>query len=319
MVNSLEMKKLWIILFFISFSINILLAYLVFSDRLKIDDKNSESESESFPYLSKRIFTENQNDILINFVPLREDLKRYFRSIDEPIGLYFEYFPSGVSIGINANFETNIASLLKIPLVMGVYKEYERGNLKKNQKLVIKAKYIDSKFGSLWKKGEGAEVTIDEAVKFALFESDNTAANMLLDILPKFAIDDVADYLDIPKQKQGNFLVISPKNYSSVLRSLYLSAYLSRESSNEIIDLLTQTELNDKLPAPIANDVKVAHKIGVYTLPDSKEPTFSDCGIVYVPKRPYVICIMANTNEDNARKYIVDLSKMIYDYVSSAN
>ena len=142
---------------------------------------------------------------------------------------------------------------------------------------------------------------------------------MLLDALPKNALDDVADYLDIPKEKQENFIVISPKNYSSILRSLYLSSYLQESSSSEIIDILTKTTFNDKLPAGVESRVKVAHKVGVYTNPKVTVPTFSDCGIVYVPQRPYILCIMTNTSEENARRHMTDISKMIYDYVSSVN
>jgi beta-lactamase class A len=134
--------------------------------------------------------------------------------------------------------------------------------------------------------------------------------------LPEGAIDRVFDALDIPKHREGEYSVISPKNYSSILRSLYLSSYLRREDSNGILDILTQTKFNDKLPAGVPGKVLVAHKIGVFDENDAGQPVFSDCGIVYQPDRPYVLCIMVKADEATARQHIQLLSKMVYGYVS---
>ena len=144
-------KHIKLLLLFSSLAVNIVLMYKLF-----FISSNAPTGIQTYPYLSKRIFAENQNDILINFVPLRSRLKTYVASITEPLGIYFEYLPSGVSIGINEKIETNIASLLKVPLVMAVYKQYELGSLSKNQKLTILAKHIDKRFVNFWTRGEGA-------------------------------------------------------------------------------------------------------------------------------------------------------------------
>lgn len=58
-------------------------------------------KSEQYPLLAKRIFVTNQNDLLINFVGLRQQLRQYVEAQPEQLGVYFEYLPSGVSIGLN--------------------------------------------------------------------------------------------------------------------------------------------------------------------------------------------------------------------------
>jgi beta-lactamase class A len=112
--------------------------------------------------------------------------------------------------------------------------------------------------------------------------------------------------------------VITPKGYSSILRSLYLSSYLTENSSNEILEILTQTAFNDKIPASLPSHITVAHKVGIFNSPGSTERVFADCGIVYVPQRSYLLCIMTSANEVKATEYMQHLSKMVYGYIVAA-
>lgn len=270
-------------------------------------------ESASYPYLSKRIFMENQNDILINLLPLREALREYIGGLPDNVGVYFEYLPSGNSIGVNEKMEVEIASLIKIPMVMLAYREFEKGRANKSDVLTIKEENLDSNFGNLWQKGAGTQLTVEEAIRLALVESDNTAANMLLSIASEESINEVFDSLDIETTKGGKLLTISPKSYSSIFRSLYLSSYLKRESSNEILEVLTRTIFNEQIVAGVPSTVKVAHKIGVF----QSTNTHSDCGIVFAPRRPYLLCIMTEADKKKANEYMRHISKMIYGYVAA--
>jgi beta-lactamase class A len=74
---------------------------------------------------------------------------------------------------------------------------------------------------------------------------------------------------------------------------------------------LSHSTATNRLTAQLPASVKVAHKIGVYNANWAE----SDCGIVYVPKRPYVICVMVGLPEDQANKFISDVSKEVYDFV----
>lgn len=281
------------------------------------NDQSRAQLSQKYPLLSKRIFTENQNDILINFIPLRTALREYIASVDNPVGVYFEYLPSGTSIGVNDGLEVILASLVKVPIVMGIYRQYERGVLKKTDTLIMSEKNIDKRFGDLWQRGAGTKMTVQETVEYALKYSDNTATSMLVDALPELAADNVFDSLDIARDTVGEITYITPKSYSSIFRSLYLSSYLSEASSNEILDMLTRTAFSDKLPKPIPKAIPVSHKIGVFNSINATEKAYSDCGIIYVPQRPYLLCVMAKTTDTQAQEYLSHVSKMVYGYVSA--
>lgn len=307
------------LLLLISIFVNVVFSFvLLFKSEPKTHNPtDSSSQAEKYSFISKRVFVENPNDILINFVPLRKALRDMLLSQDDKVSLYFEYLPSGTSIGINEKNEVRLSSLSKIPTAMAIYAKIKAGTLSKDQEIIIEEKFIDPEFGSLWKKGPGAKVTLADIITASITESDNTAQNILLSLLTPDEINSVYEYLDIPFREVDNYPIISAKNYSSVLRSLYLSSFLQYQDSNEILDLMTQSIYRDKIPSKIPPSVKIAHKIGVYEKVDPDNSTFSDCGIVYVPKRPYILCIMTKGSDSFAQSTMSSLSKIIYDYVTS--
>lgn len=274
-----------------------------------------QNERDKYPLLANRLFAVERDELIINFTPLREVMREQFNKIDYEMGVYFEYLPTGVSVGVNDQFEVEIASLAKVPAVMGVYRQIESGQLDPSQILTVQQEDLDDLYGSLWQRGVGTQLTLEEAVSLTLQQSDNTAANTLVSQLPEGALQEVFNALDLPRQQTGPFPVLSPKSYASVLRSLYLASFVNKQHSNHILELLTQSDFTDKLPAGLPKGVKVAHKIGVFKS-EGNDEIFSDCGIIFEPNRPYILCIMAATDEATARKDMQLFSRMIYSYVS---
>ena len=152
-----------------------------------------------------------------------------------------------------------------------------------------------------------------------MVNSDNTAFNALYypagDTFPK----DLYNELDLTQPKLNDSVVstdIAPREYSKILKSLYYSTYLSYKSSNEILDLMTKIENGEGLRSNIPNEIKIAHKIGIKSSNPNPELNFtSDCGIVYVPKRPYILCMMSQEDNETAVKYMKTISSTIYDFI----
>ncbi len=311
----MKRKNFLTILLVVSVVLNAWLAYTAFTNNTS-QEKLAENTPD-FPLLSKRIFVEDPNDVILNFIPLRQALREYVPEQNGKVGVYFEYLPSGVSIGVNEKEEIPIASLSKVPIAMSIMKKIEHGSLSLNNILTVQKKHLDSKFGTLWKKGEGATFSVEELIHFSLIESDNTANDILFDQLTANEINAVYENFDINVNTKDAVQKISPKSYSSIFRSLFLSSFLSEEHSSYILDLLTKTNFNDKIPSGVPPSVRVAHKIGVFQRMDNKQNVFTDCGIVYVPKRQYILCIFVETSDENeARKHMSYLSNVIYQYIT---
>lgn len=107
------------------FSLLGIIFWLGYTMTTATETSSSKKWISNHPLLSKRLSVEDQNDILINFAPLREAVKFYFSNIKADYSFYFEYLPTGTSIQAGENTELVSASLVKVPLVMDLYKSIE--------------------------------------------------------------------------------------------------------------------------------------------------------------------------------------------------
>jgi beta-lactamase class A len=275
-----------------------------------------------YPFLSHRIFNDSPNDLLINFINLRHYLREYVQKTERTghkLGVYFEYLPSGISIGINDATAYMSASLLKVPLSIGIYRKIQEGRLNFESPLTVDERSIDLRSGPLGQKGAGTRLTVEEAVRLVLVESDNTAKNLLVSQLPLEEMNRVYDYLDIPITPQGFSAVTSPKNYSSIFKSLYLSTYVSNALSNRLLEHLTKANFQRGIRSGVPDTVAVAHKYGIEVAPGAEAATsYTSCGIVFLPNRPYTLCIMTSGFPvDEADGHIAHISRAAYEFTAS--
>lgn len=290
------------------------IGYLVFSKNsgVQIDSITSEDPAD-YPYLSKRIFLEKPNDTLINFLPLREEVRATVKPYGDTFGVYFEYLPTGTSIGINEKVDFESASLFKIPMIMAYYRGQERRGTDKDIVETIKSEDVSKDYGSLWQRGAGAKVPLGEAIKYAIIESDNTAINLIKRHVEQDDVLAVYEGLDIDLlMSDEKRVLITTKGFSSLLKSLFFASVVSKENSEHILEYMTQVQFKDALAAGVPSDIKVAHKIG-----EINSELYMDCGIVYVPNRPYTLCMVSASDSDEAARRMRDLSSKIYEFVSS--
>ena len=111
---NIEMNRILLVVLIVSILINIAAISLLSIDKGDITTAyNFSALEKQYPLLSKRILQEFPQDILMNFLDLRKNLKQMVSLYDNNFGLYFEYLPTGTSININGNNEIYAASLFK--------------------------------------------------------------------------------------------------------------------------------------------------------------------------------------------------------------
>ncbi len=281
------------------------------------------SSQDRYPLLANRLFLQNPGDVIINFQPLRTDIKNYLSSLGISYSFYFEYLFTGTEIRDGDSNRLVGASLMKIPIIMDLYKAVEQGKINLDKSVAVPSDVIngdDTQFGNQENLKTGDQITLRKAAKIALIESDNTAAYTVFravdGLLP--TQDQSLNNLDIELQAKkgetGSYALISSRAYSSILKCLYFSCFLSLNDSQAILGDLTNSPDDNGLRAGVPKEVSVAHKIGSFST-----VTQSDCGIVYVPNRRYVLCIMLDEGSVSAKQHIKKLSQMVYDYVNKVN
>lgn len=274
---------------------------------------SSGEQSSKYPLLAKRIFLEDTNDTLINFAPLRSGLELYLSRLQVSHSLYFEYLFTGTSIRLGSDSELVAASLMKIPLVMDLYKAAELGRVDLNQQVEVKQNQLDRGYGELWKRGAGTKLTLREAAAMTLTYSDNTAAHVIQDNMVGTLAEEEASIaqLDVPFDlSEDEHIVINARAYASFLKCLYLSCYLSKGDSQAILSALVNAP-RERISKTIPASIPVAHKIGTFS-----EGTQSDCGIIYAAQRHYLLCVMLQLPQQEADAHFERISQIIYQYVT---
>ncbi|MBN2567737.1 serine hydrolase [Candidatus Woesearchaeota archaeon] len=262
-------------------------------------------------------FEESQKYYTTNYQGLRQSIGSLLVGYGKgEFGIYFEDLNTGSWIGINERDQYHLASLLKIADIATMLRKVEEGELRLDTRLTLTQSDIDRSFGVLQYKAPGTEYTLLDIMNITLYYSDNTAANMLE---RNFRWEDQIDAilgLGIPystlMDKNGTLILASAKEYSNVFRSLYYSSYLKRSSSQLFLSLLSDTNFNDGIAAGVPQDVTVAHKIGFWIIGSEHH----DCGIVYHPNRPYILCVMTKgLTEREANLMIGEVSRKAWEFM----
>jgi beta-lactamase class A len=160
-------------------------------------------------------------------------------------------------------------------------------------------------------------MTLRECAEFMIKESDNTAEVMLNRYLGEKEIE--AELHAVGARSTSYWIpnTTTPNDVMLVLRAIADPSYTSPELSAEMLDLMTDTSFEDRLPQPLPQGARVAHKIGSY------ESTFSDAGVVFpegessAGQEYYIVVFSEGTTEAEAREAIQDVSLAAYRALSS--
>jgi hypothetical protein len=89
--------------------------------------------------------------------------------------------------------------------------------------------------------------------------------------------------------------------------------------SERALGLLSRVVFADGIVRGVPNQYAVAHKYGIRETGSSNERQLHDCGIVYYPEHPYLLCVMSRgTNFDKLSETIQAISEVVFSEVSGS-
>lgn len=234
--------------------------------------------------------------------------------------IYFRDLNNGPWVGINYDEKFSPSSLLKVPLAMSVFKKAEDDPSFWQKKFSYTGTEVqDFQHFPPARILPAGNYTVEELVRQMLQNSDNDATNILANAVGADSFTTTYAHLGISiPPVEGTDFTTTTHSYSSFFRILYSGTYLSDASSERLLALLSETNFTQGLVAGLPSTIPVAHKFGERSFSDSSIVQLHDCGIVYLPKHPYVICVMTKgTNFDTLASVIAELSRTTYQYVTS--
>jgi hypothetical protein len=279
------------------------------------------SSSPEYSYTRPILFVDNSDVRFSELDPLKEKIERIVASAisrgeADDVGFYYRDMNTSQWTGVNENHSFAPSSMLKVTTLLAYLKHEDE-----------KPGYIDTRVsyapvedpGQNYKPAHALEAgnrTLRELLQQMIIESDNSA----MEVLDLNHIDDIlAVYkeLQLPNPLFSLEDFLSPLQYSRILRTLYNSSYVPPLYSEEALKLLTYTTFTKGLVAGVASTT-IAHKFGEYTRTENnavKLRELHDCGIVYYPKKPYLICVMTKgTDFPSLERIIANISKTVFEY-----
>lgn len=242
------------------------------------------------------------------------------------ISVYFRDLNNGLYFGINDNEEFSPASLLKLPILITYLKLAEadpqllgkkirndRRNDRNSMENIRPSKAIE----------KGKTYTVEELLYMMIVYSDNNAHDLILSSIDARLFD--APFIDLGIEipgvrKQEDYM--SVKAYASFFRVLFNASYLNREMSEKALGYLTMVEFRKGLVAGVPPEMAVAHKFGERKIIDLDKKDMKDikelhdCGIIYYPKYPYLLCVMTRGSDfENLIDNISDISRLVYEEI----
>ena len=245
-----------------------------------------------------------------------KNLATMFPSVQPSI--YVWDFQTGDYADINADEIFPTASIIKLPVLVELFRSIEKGQLSLNEKMPLTEYYRTEGSGSLQFKAENSQYTIDDLARIMITESDNSATNMLMarlgsmtDInsaLRQWGLKHTYVQTWLPDLEGTNHS--TARDMAQILYNIDNPKFLTSESREKIFDYMGHVHNNRLIPAGLPQDAEFLHKTGdIGTM-------LGDAGIVYAPNgKRYIVVIFAKRphNSPAGKEFIVKASEIIYN------
>lgn len=247
-----------------------------------------------------------------------QQLKEKYKLIHPSI--YVWEYENGKYANINADELFPTASIIKIPVLIEMFRAIEDGQFKLYDKMVMGEHYRTSGSGSLQFHAENSIYSMDTLARHMIEESDNTSTNMIMaKIGGKHSVNRAMKNWGMQKTHIQNWLpdlggenVSTAREISTMLYNINNETLLNINSRESIIDYMSHVKNNRLIAAGLPQNAQFIHKTG------DIGKMLGDAGIVYAPNgQRYIVTILAKRpyNHHQGKDFIAEASKIIYEYI----
>ena len=279
----------------------------LFLNRMLVTPTIQKTHSEvTTMYLTKEMSGLKQNLI---------SLMKQYPSIHPSI--YVWEYENGQYVDINAKEQFSAASIIKLPVLVRMFKSIEANQMTIYDEMTLTDYYKASGSGNLQYTMSGTKYSLDALAKTMIQDSDNSATNMIMAKMG--GMDDVNIGLrdwGISKTYVRTWLPdlngnnkTTAEDLAKILYNLDNPGFLNINSREYIIDYMSHVKNNKLIAAGLGEGALFAHKTG------DIGKMLGDAGIVYAPNgKKYIIVILANRpyNSPLGKDFIVKASNLIY-------
>lgn len=258
------------------------------------------------------VFGQAQYDLL------HSSLQTFVQTRPGVISVSFVDLRNNQRVSIAEDRLFNPASVIKVPVMVEVFKQVSHLRFSLDDRLTLKASDKVGGAGSLQYHRVGGAYTIRYLVEEMVTHSDNTATKMLIEYVGKENINRTMRSLGLVNTKIGNSNLLKAEglNFSTagdmalLFSKIFYGQVVSPEVSKEMTAVMLRQKVKWGIPKYLPSDVRVANKTG--TLAYVK----NDTGIVFFENNPYVISVFTSKLEDKpfSTMWVAEISRIVYDW-----
>jgi beta-lactamase class A len=281
--------------------------------------------SQEYRYINPILYTDNSDIKYRQLNPLKNKFADYIEKIKrngnaDRISVYFRDLSTNMWTGVGEDELYVPSSMLKTLTLIMYLKLAENDPYIFDEQLFYKKSVNQNAHYPPTETLEDGMYDTRVLIGRSIIYSDNDAHDALTAVVEK-KLDNFYAEMKLPKRPDKLQDFFSPRAMSRIFRTLFNSSYLSESYSEQAMELLAKTVFVKGLVSGVEPGIAIAHKFGEYTkYPDVPQGKIShqlhDCGIIYYPDKPYVLCVMTEGNNfDNLETAISDISKIAFLYV----
>lgn len=265
---------------------------------------------------------------------LRDALVAQIEAFDGRVRLCLRCLQSGETISYDADGSDPIASMIKLPILIALFRRVAEGALTLDTSITLQESDLIGGAGILRHLSPAREESLHDLAVMMMALSDNVAANALIRVLSIPYINETIAALGMKatrlhnpidfamlQRDQSALAVGSPEDFVHLLTQLWHRRILTPAACARIIEIMriqTYTErMNRHLPLSpyigAAQDVWVASKTG------GLRGIKVEAGIVKTPQRAWALCVLTCDSPDprwsslnDGTTLIARLAKLIF-------
>ena len=235
---------------------------------------------------------------------LDQQVKTLAGSFKGKVSLFAKNLDTGETYALNADERVRTASTIKIAVMIEAFARVAEGKIKWTDEVVLTKDKKVSGSGILTELSDGLKLTLRDAVNLMMILSDNTATNLVLDVLTTDAVNARMESLGFknikimrrvgsggesvagkdPDNKKYGLGMATPREMVLVMEKLERGEIISPTASKEMIDLMKREQGRNAIGRSLWN-VPMASKYGAL------DRLRSAVGILYTKKGKIAMAI----------------------------
>jgi beta-lactamase class A len=237
---------------------------------------------------------------------LQKEIQQAIQGFNGTIGVYIKNVKNNKIVSINADTIFSTASMVKIPILIGIMDKINKGELDYHQVLKFRDSLLYAGVDILGSFKDTEKIELSKVMMLSLTMSDNTASLWLQTLAGKGTrINEILDSLGFTytrvnsrtpgreaNRNEYGWGQTTPKEMATLMEKISKGEIISKERSAQMLRLLGRNYWDENAISQIPSDVFVASKNGAV------DESRSEVLFVNGRSARYIFCVCTKNNKD---------------------